>query len=333
MTPTAEELGLGPLFTRTRDAVIVAHAGTGRIVLCNPAAEALFGQTAAELRGRALTDVVPGGPGEVEARHANGDELWLEVDLSDLDPDHRLVIARDVTARRALERERGSFLAAVSHDLKSPLAAISGQAQLLQRRIEQLELPDGGQMVRRLVRIDETTYRMTRLLEDLLDVARLQMGSRLELDRNPTDLVELARNAVQQLQPTTGRHQLEVAAETAQVVGNWDRHRIGRVVDNLLLNAIKYSPEGGPIVVTLRLEDGWGVLQVSDPGLGISEEDLGRLFDRWQRSAGQPRRTRSAGLGLAGSKQIVEQHGGTIAAANRPGGGSVFTVRLPLTAP
>jgi two-component system OmpR family sensor kinase len=219
----------------------------------------------------------------------------------------------------------------VSHDLKSPLAAISGQAQLLQRRVEQLNLPDGGQMIRRLARIDETTYRMSRLLEDLLDVARLQMGRPLELDRQPTDLVVLAQNAVQQLQPTASRHQLQVTAEAAQVIGNWDRSRIRRVVDNLLLSAIKHSPEGGQIVVTVRSDGAWGVLEVRDPGSGTPEEDRSGVFERFHRGTNAARRARGSGIGLAGSKQIVEQHGGTIAAESREGGGSTFTVRLPLT--
>jgi signal transduction histidine kinase len=327
---SAEELGLGPLFTRTRDAVLVAEAESGRIVLLNPAAEALFGYSTEEMRGQALTRLVAGEPGEVAARRRDGEEVSLEVDAFALPPDHRLVIARDVTVQRTLEHERGSFLAAVSHDLKSPLAAISGQAQLLQRRVGQLDLPDGPQMHKRLARIDETTYRMTRLLEDLLDVARLQMGQALELDRQPTDLVELARGAVQQLEPTTPKHQLRLIAEATQVIGSWDRSRISRVIDNLLLNAIKYSPEGGPIDVTVRTEDSWGVLQVSDPGMGVSEGDLSRVLERFQRGPTTARRGRGSGIGLASSKHIVEQHGGAIAAASRAEGGSVFTLRLPL---
>ena len=172
---------------------------------------------------------------------------------------------------------------------------------------------------------------MSRLLEDLLDVARLQMGRPLELDRQPTDLAVLAQNAVQRLQPTASRHQLRVIAEAAQVVGNWDKLRIGRVVDNLLLSAIKYSPEGGQIVVTVRSDGAWGVLEVSDPGLGVPEEDRSGVFERFHRGTGVVRRARGSGIGLAGSKQIVEQHGGTIAAESREGGGGTFTVRLPLT--
>jgi signal transduction histidine kinase len=332
VSPSAAELGLGPLFTRIRDAVLVAEAASGRIVLANPAAEELFGFTVAELRDRSLSELLPGGPGEVAARRKDGQELRLEVDLSNLGPDRRLAIARDVTAQRGLEHERGAFLAAVSHDLKSPLAAISGQAQLLQRRVGQLDLPDGPQLLRRLARIDETTYRMTRLLEDLRDLARLQMGQPLELDRQTADLVELARAAVQQIGPTAPKHSLELAPEVAHLIGRWDRSRIARAIDNLLFNAIKYSPEGGAIVVTLRREDGWAVLEVADPGTGAGEEDLSRVFERFHRSPEGGKRTRSGGLGLSGSKQVVEQHGGTIAARSRPGGGCVFTLRLPLTA-
>ena len=321
-------LELGPLFERVRDAVLVTERGTSRVVRANPSAQALFG----DVDGKSLSELLPAGEGEGAARGRDGKEIVVEAQLFDLDDGHRLAIVRDVTAQRTLERERGSFVAAVSHDLKSPLAAISGQAQLLQRKIEQLELPDGATMVRRLARIDETTYRMSRLIDDLLDVSRLQMGRALELNRQPTDLVELARGAIQQLQPTTNRHRLVLATELTVLPGFWDPQRIGRVADNLLLNAIKYSPDGGEVTVTVTRDGAWAVMSVRDQGVGVPAADLPRIFERFHRGANVTRKISGSGIGLAGSKQIVEQHGGSIEAESREGGGSTFTVRLPLEA-
>jgi signal transduction histidine kinase len=317
-------LDLGPLFDRVRDAVLIADRATGRIVQLNRTAAALFG----EAPGATLGELLPAGEGEGMARRSDGADVFVETQLFDLDSSHSLAIVRDVTAQRTLERERGSFVAAVSHDLKSPLAAISGQAQLLQRKIEQLNLPDGPTMARRLARIDETTYRMSRLIDDLLDVSRLQMGRPLELNRQSVDLVALAQASIQQLQPTTTRHQLLLTTSEPTLSGFWDPQRIGRVADNLLLNAVKYSPDGGDIAVSVARDGGWAVMSVRDPGLGIPAADLPRIFERFHRGANVTRKI--GGIGLAGSKQIVEQHGGTIEVDSREGGGSTFTVRLPL---
>lgn len=209
-------------------------------------------------------------------RRHDGHEIAIEADVSELGDRFHLAMVRDVTAQRDLERERGSFLAAVSHDLKSPLAAISGQAQLLQRRIEHMNLPDGATIVRRLARIDETTSRMSRLIEDLLDVARLQMGRPLELNREEIDVVQLAQSSAQQLQPTATQHDIQVIASEPAVTGEWDRLRITRVIDNLLLNAVKYSPNGGDIRLTVHRDGEWAVLEVRDQGLGIPAADLPR---------------------------------------------------------
>ena len=319
-------LDLGPLFERVRDAVLVADHATGRIVQLNRAAAALFG----EAPSATLGELLPAGEGEGTALRADGGEVFVESQFFDLGDAHKLAIVRDITAQRTLERDRGSFVAAVSHDLKSPLAAISGQAQLLQRRIEQLNLPDGPTMARRLARIDETTYRMSRLIDDLLDVSRLQMGRPLELNRQPADLVALAQAAIQQLQPTTNRHRLLLTTAEPSLPGYWDPQRIGRVADNLLLNAIKYSPDGGDIAVSLARDGLWAVMAIRDPGLGIPAADLPRIFERFHRGANVNRKISGSGIGLAGSKQIVEQHGGSIEVDSREGGGSTFTVRLPL---
>ena len=118
-----------------------------------------------------------------------------------------------------------------------------------------------------------------------------------------------------------------------KLVGEWDVARLERVLGNLLSNAIKYSPNGGEIAVSVRAEAGQAVLTVQDRGIGIPPADQPRVFERFERARNAVGRIGGSGIGLATSKQIIEQHGGTIAVESREGQGSTFTVRLPLTPP
>jgi signal transduction histidine kinase len=233
-------------------------------------------------------------------------------------------------AREALEL-RDTFLAAVSHDLRNPLATISGQAQLLRRLVARQHPAPVERVNEGLLRIEGTVTRLSSMIDELLDVARLQLGQPLELQPQPFDLVSLARRKVAEYQQTTQRHILRLAAETA-LPGTWDPDRLERVIDNLLGNAIKYSPEGGVItVIVVDDQDDtgeWTVLEVRDPGVGIPASDLPRIFEHFSRArnVGQIDGT---GIGLAVSRQIVVQHGGSISVDSTEGMGSVFTVRLP----
>jgi signal transduction histidine kinase len=133
---------------------------------------------------------------------------------------------------------------------------------------------------------------------------------------------------------TTERHALRLAVDDAPLVGTWDTARLERVVANLLGNAVKYSPDGGPIVVRMAREEdsegmAWAVLSVRDAGVGIPAADLPHVFDRFRRG-GNVAGIAGAGIGLTGVRQIVEQHGGTVAVESEVGRGSTFTVRLPL---
>ena len=186
-----------------------------------------------------------------------------------------------------------------------------------------------------LTRIDTTASKMGEQLDELLDLTRLQMGQGLELQRAPLDLVELVRRVAADQQQVSGLHRIGVATGPASLQGYWDGIRLGRVLENMLSNAIKYSPAGGDILVSLTLdvtsERPMAVLSVTDYGLGIPAADLPAIFDRFRRASNVAGRIRGTGIGLASARQIVEQHGGSIEAQSVEGQGSTFIVRLPVT--
>jgi signal transduction histidine kinase len=245
--------------------------------------------------------------------------------------------ARLYRAARGAVQLRAEFLAAVSHDLKTPLALISGQAQLLRRHTRQDSGPLASRVTEGLAQIESTVARMSRLIDDLLDVAHLELGQHLQLELQRVDLVALAQQRIAEHQRLTQRHLIRLAGESELAVDG-DPARLERVLDNLLSNATKYSPEGGVITVVVARDDdeagGWAVVAVRDQGVGIPDADLPRVFEHFHR-AQNVGRIGGTGVGLAVASQIVAQHGGSLTVDSREGHGSTFTFRLPLrqTAP
>ena len=230
-------------------------------------------------------------------------------------------------------RVRDEFLASVTHDLKTPLTTIRGRTQLLLRLAER-GVADLERFAEGLHRIDRVTTRMVALVGELVDLSRLETGRSLDLDRRPTDLVALLRGTVADHQRLSPRHTLAIETTWPAVVATVDAARLERVVSNLLSNAVKYSPNGGHVAITLdrrpEADGDWAVISVADDGLGIPAADLPRVFERFHRGGNVAGRIEGAGIGLAGAKQIVEQHGGTIAVTSREGEGTTVTLRLPL---
>jgi signal transduction histidine kinase len=175
------------------------------------------------------------------------------------------------------------------------------------------------------------------LLDELVDMEQLQAGAPLELHRQAVDLVALTRQAVHALQPTHPRHALQVVAPVASLVGQWDARRLERVLTNLLTNAVKYSPAGGAITLTLQPDGADSAAEVrlviEDQGLGIPAADLPHIFEPYHRGQNVRGRIGGTGLGLVSARHIVEQHGGTLEVASTEGAGSRFTITLPITPP
>jgi PAS domain S-box-containing protein len=273
-----------------------------------------------------------------QLRTANRD-LSAEIARRKLvEEEYARLLQREQAARREAEsavQMRDELLAIVSHDLKNPLAAIKGNTQLIRKRVGNLEGPEKEKVLTPVLRVDEATTRMSVLINDLLDFGRLQAGQSLTLQRRPTDLVELARSVASGFQQTSRRHRIEVVTSLSRLMGLWDNMRLEQVLDNLVSNAIKYSPDGGLVRLDVGREVAedsttWAVLSVSDNGIGISVEDIPHIFEWFRRARNASGRISGAGIGLASANYIVDQHGGKITVASEQGHGAKFTVWLPL---
>jgi PAS domain S-box-containing protein len=243
-------------------------------------------------------------------------------------------LARQLAA--ALARNEG-FLASVCHDVQQPLTVIKAHTQLLQRQLARGETLPPEQLATCLAYILAATNRVRGMADNLLDASVQQSGHTLTLLLARTDLVALARQAVGEHELVSERHQFLFEAEVPTLEAIVDEGRVHRVLANLLTNAIKYSPKGGAVRVTVKATDGldgkFALLVVRDDGVGIPQDDLPHIFNRFRRAANAVGRFPGTGLGLASAHELVELHGGMLSVESEEGKGSTFVVRLPLTQP
>jgi signal transduction histidine kinase len=234
--------------------------------------------------------------------------------------------AARVRAREEAARLKDDFLSAAAHDLKTPLTTIVAQAQLLERQaLRDPAAPADAMGIRRMVR---ESQRLSDLVAELLDAARLERGQVLG-PRDAADLVTLAEQACERI--SSKRHPCTLEA-AAPVVGVWDHVRVMQVIDNLVENAVKYSPDGGEVRLKVWQGGEEAHLTVTDQGIGIPTADLPLVFERFHRGSNvDDRRFAGMGLGLFITRGIVEAHGGCIAVTSTLGGGTTFHVTLPLS--
>ena len=244
-----------------------------------------------------------------------------------------IVVQQDVTALKEAERLKDEFIGIAAHELRSPLAVVKGFAQTLIVQTARGKGPELADWQMEAIQdIDQATSRLVELTEDLLDVTRLQAG-RLELQFEPTDLVALVQRTVKRFSVITERHQIIVDVASEPIVVTVDHRRIEQVVSNLISNAIKYSPDGGNVEISVHedKESNSALLCVRDYGIGIPAHQHGRIFSRFMRADNaHAHNIGGTGLGLYLCRELVERHDGRIWFESVEGQGSTFYVSLPL---
>jgi signal transduction histidine kinase len=237
--------------------------------------------------------------------------------------------ADQIRGLRELDDMKDSIIASISHELRTPLTSIRGYLELVLTD----EVGDLTDEQRSFLGVaDRNSERLLRLVGDLLLVAQMRDGT-FTLHTGDVDLHELVLEALAGAQPGATDKEITVVHNTeALPVMSGDRVRLGQALDNLISNAVKFTPEGGQIEVRLDLQHGRAVLEVADTGVGISVEDQKQLFERFFRTGSAEREAiPGTGLGLSIVKAIIESHSGTISLKSEPGVGTTFRVELPLT--
>jgi signal transduction histidine kinase len=260
------------------------------------------------------------------------DPLWL--------PLARAVagaVAAGVQALRLEERAlregraRDEFISLAAHELRSPLTSIKGYAQLLARQARKHTLPES--MARSVEAIEQQSMRMSEMIGELLDASRIRRGV-LDVIPGMTDLVSLVERLLERRGPMYPQHELVLESTVPSLVGGWETSRVEQIVRDLLDNAVRYSPEGGPVTLRISREGRMARLTVRDAGIGIAEADREHVFDYLFRAvAAEQRNLTGLGLGLFVSRAIAERMGGSLTldwTTTAEPSGSQFSLRLPL---
>jgi PAS domain S-box-containing protein len=327
----------------------------GRCTFVNPAAEQMLGWTSAELHGQDVSAVIPIYAARGASRAAapaplmdvlrfgttqrNADAVFGHRDggrfptaysaapiLMDGQVVGAVITFRDMTNVRRLQRKRDEYLALIAHDLRAPLTAILGRAQLLVRWLTQHGLAREAASATIVV---ESSIRMNEMIDDVLDRSRTDAAMEAQ-NRSGIDLVALVRQMIEQtIAPDDHARVTLDAVPTLPVVV--DVEQIERVIVNVLTNALKFSPRDTPIVVHVSQQATDAMIAVTDQGIGIAAEDIPQLFEKHYRTQ-TTEQIAGNGLGLYGSQLIVEAHGGRLWAESTVGVGSTFTLTLPLPA-
>lgn len=333
--------------------VITDTAGT--IVLASERAQAVFGYTAAELVGESIEVLVPtryhaahrrmrqrfaanprfrpvGSGQELYARHRDGSEIPVAISLAPLVTDDEVLLSasvRDLTDRNRVQTQvdqvREDLVATVSHEMRTPLTSIIGYLELVLDSPD--ELPPSARSMLEVVH--QNAYRELGLVNDLLTVA--SVGS-----EGPADgLVDMSDVVVASVAQARARAEdrgvdLQVVADPRARAVNGRVHRLRQVVDNLVSNALKFTPEGGSVRVTCTDLDGRTTVTVEDSGMGIEPDELPMVFERLYRTrAAVDACAPGVGIGLSLVRSITQGHGGTVEVHSTPGAGTTVRVRLP----
>ena len=319
-----------------------------RVRLMNSAAKHIFGVPGEDGTGKLLSQVIRDEDVHDLVRSCLQGNSEATAELSIYSPEERIyqvqtalllgangevsgVVAtfNDITELRSVERMKSEFVSTVSHELRTPLTSIKGFIRTL---LDDLEGYYDRETQMEFYRIIDTECdRLVRLINDLLNLSRIESGRALDLVLARVDLGELISRVVDSQRSYTDRHQFDIIVPQDLKHINADRDKLDQVLTNLLSNAIKYSPDGGKITVHAReIDDNKISVSISDQGIGIPEEQISRLFTRFHRvDSRDSRKQYGTGIGLYLVKHLVEAHQGEVAVTSRQGEGSTFTFILP----
>ncbi len=235
-------------------------------------------------------------------------------------------IVIDITESKESEKRKDEFISIASHELKTPITTIKAYVQLLQRH---LALHRDQEALLYVYKVDAYLHKLTGLVGDLLDVSKMKAG-KLQFNEEDITFDELVQNCISDIQPTTTTHQILLAGKTSAVVRG-DRIRVEQVINNLLVNAIKYSPSADKVRVHLQRKGSEVVTSVKDYGMGIAKDKQHKIFEKFYRVLETSKGFSGLGIGLYLSAEIVERHGGRIWVESQKGHGSIFYFTLPVT--
>jgi PAS domain S-box-containing protein len=326
--------------------LLLAHDGT--IETANPAFEKLFGYPQEQVIGQQVHKLLDDADApafhdaldavckqhvtqrlEATARRKNEGAFDVESALAPIMEDERLLgivcSLRDISAFKEVERMKDALVSTAAHELRTPLTTIQGFSELLLTR-------DLGKdrHSRYLRLINQQSEELASIVNDLLDVSRLESGHGLDLKPEPIAIAPIIYEAAEPFVETSPHHAFEFVGlnDAPQVHG--DPIRLGQVVKNLVSNAVKYSPDGGPVIIRAQTENGSLRVSVQDEGIGINGEQLPHIFEKFYRADASNTAVSGTGLGLTICKLIVEGHGGSIGVESEYGRGSTFMFNIPL---
>ena len=327
--------------------IIVSRASDGEILFVNHASSEAFGYKLGTLVGRQTPDLyvdpadrafiidTVGRSGflnnrQVKLRRADGTEFWVSASLRAINYGGEPAIlsaVTDITEQKKVEELKDEFIGMVSHELKTPLTVVTGAISTVM----------SGELTPEDTRslLEDAAWgadAMADIVDNLLELSRWQ-SSRLRLDRGDVDIGELIRKLVAVSSTRFPSHKVMAAAPAALPSVHADRTRVERVLDNLVDNAIKYSPNGGEVSISAVKQDDEILVAVRDHGIGIRKGDITKLFEPFQRLDSRPSgpSIQGIGLGLVVCKRLVEAHGGRIWVESEEGKGSTFFFTLPLS--
>lgn len=335
-----EKEKLADILARMTEGVVAVNRD-GRVILSNDSArdilqtnikEGTLLETSCPELDALLKAILAGGSPAADELRTKDEQSVLRATAAPLLEDGgqasgAVAVIRDVTEQHHLEQMRRDFVANVSHELRTPLTSVQGVLEAIQDGL----LKDPGEQARYVSMAHRETLRLKRLINDLLDLSRMDAG-RVSWEINAVDLADLADRAATQLRPQAEKRgvSLDVQApkDLPPALGNEDR--TAQVLTNLLENAVRVSPSGERVLVTVTEKEGRLLVQVADKGPGVPAADLPHIWERFYRvEKSRSRDSGGTGLGLAIARQIVEAQGGQVDAASHPGGGTVFSFTIP----